>query len=599
MYDDKTNNLEKNWLVKSSTRILGPFTFSEITEHLRSKQISIIDEVRLPEGRWSYIREHSLFMEVVRQIRDDQDSSNEQTMTHSIAQHTQTNTATQLGSWNDDLTPPPTSQNPNPPPAPRSIFRDARDREIKDVTPLAEAPQKRSSRPTSANSYGSFEDSRLQDKLRQKTNIIRWMLTGAAVLVLCGVFVVLSQKNKKSSLGYDGLVAQALRYKSLGLYSKSLQSYLSAAKIKEPDTDFAVRMAPILISEDRQSLAGRRILERALGQEGRSRNELMDAYLGIAVSYIMDGDLKQAEDTLQKAIGYEPSNVSALLNLAIIELKKGNYALARAGFDRIHANDPNSVLALFGSSLATIEFAKTQSDNSRLLKLIADIKASFQRTSFLRQELLIFQIYAQNLLGDVNGANRTVAQFLNQAPGQAKKFVYPLTVEWRFSQWDYIDKYCKEIYEKQPSHPELKSLRAVCLMEINRDADALKLITEALAEAPKNPYVLATQASYLTKLRRQSEAAAVLRTPELADLPIKNLLSGELCIIAQDAACAQRAFDKVYRNEQKNAAALYGLAWSVLQKKDRPAAYNYIRAGLQHEPGYLPLLELRDQLESE
>lgn len=587
------NSTEKNWLVKSSTRILGPFTLGEVTEHLRSKQISIIDEVRQPEGRWSYIRENKLFMDIVRNIREEQDSHSEQTMTQSIAQHTAI-TRTDVIHMTDDLTPTPVPPNLDltPPPVQRET--------MKDVTPAVEPVNMRSvAAPAAAKSYGASGDSRLQGKIRQKSNVIRWSMIVAAVAVAGIVIFGLSQKDKKKSMGYEELMGQAIRYKTLGLYEKSLQAYLKASKLKEPDAESQVQMASVLISEDRQSLLGRRILERALVQEGRSRAEIVDAYLGIAVSYMMDGDLKQAEDTLQKAIGHEPFNISALLNLAIIQQKKGNYSEAMRDFDGIYRKNPQSVLALFGRALSTVEYAKANSDSNALLALIRDIKANVQKTGYLRQELLLFVVYAQSLLGDVDGVNQSVVQFLNQMPGQARNYTHPLHVEWRFTQWDYLEKYCAEVYQKQTPHPELKALRAVCLMEVNRDSDAAKLLQEGLAEAPKDPYVLATQASYLAKIGRLPEATTILKMPELQTLSVKNLLLGDICINTQDVSCAQTAYTQIYNQDQKSATALYGLAWVVMRNNDRTSAYDYVRAGLQSEPNFLPLLELRDQLEYE
>lgn len=585
------NTTDKNWLVKSSTRILGPFSLSEVTEHLKSKQVSIIDEVRQPDGRWSYIRENKLFMEIVRNIREEQDAHSEQTMTQSIAQHTMTKTDALQVSDDQTLTPVPMNLDLTPPPV--------REPNLKDVTPLVETPMTRSVSATTAKSYGATGDSRVQGKIRQKSNVWRWSMIVTAVVVAVVVTFMLSQKDKKKSMGYEELMSQAIRYKSLGLYERSLQAYLKATKLKEPDPEAQVQMAPILISEDRQSLLGRRVLERALVQEGRSRAEIVEAYLGIAVSYMMDGDLKQAEDTLQKAIGHEPFNLSALLDLAIIQLKKGNYGEAMGDFDAIYRKNPQSVLALFGRSLSTVEYAKTHSDNGILQALVRDIRTNSQKTAYLRQELLLFQIYAQSLLGDVDGVNQSVVRFLNQMPGQARNYIHPLQVEWRFTQWDYLEKYCAEIYQKQVPNPELKALRAVCLMEVNRDAEAAKLLQEALAEAPKDPYVLSTQASYLAKSGRLPEASTILKLPELSTLAVKNLLAGDICISTQDVACAQTAYTQAYNQDKNNANAIYGLAWVMMQTKDRSSAYTYVRAGLQAEPNFLPLLELRDQLEYE
>ena len=43
------------WLVKSSKRILGPFSISEIENLLRTKEISITDEVIAPNSRWKVL----------------------------------------------------------------------------------------------------------------------------------------------------------------------------------------------------------------------------------------------------------------------------------------------------------------------------------------------------------------------------------------------------------------------------------------------------------------------------------------------------------------------------------------------------------------
>lgn len=586
--DNLTNSTEKNWLVKSSTRILGPFTLVEVTEQLRTKQVSIIDEVRLPEGRWSYIRENKLFMDIVKNIREEQDSHSEQTMTQSIAHHTMTRT--DFVPVTDDLTPTPVPHlDITPPPV----------RDFKDVTPVVQTPANRTTSTGAAKSYGSSGDSRLQGKIREKSNLLRWGMLAATVAIVGGVAFMLLQKDKSKSLGYEGLMNQALRYKSLGLYEKSLDSYQRASKLKEPDAETQIQMASVLISEDRQSLMGRRILERALVQDNRSRTEIVDAYLGIAVSYMMDGDLKQAEDTLQKAIGHEPFNISALLNLAIIQLKKGNYGEAMREFDTIHRKNPTSVLALFGKAMAAVEYAQNANDLSFLNQLVGDIKANIQKTGYLRQELLLFLVYAQSLMGDVDGVNSAVVQFLAEMPGQARNYIRPLQVEWRFTQWDYLEKYCAEAFRKQPPHAELKALRSICLMEVNRDSDASKVLQEALAEAPKDPYVLLTQASYLSKVGRLPEALGILKMPELSQISVKNLLMGDICIMTQDMGCAQASYTHIYSTDKRSAPTLYGLAWVMMKNNNRPMAYDYVRAGLQAEPNYLPLLELRDQLESE
>lgn len=592
---DEAANSDKNWLVKSSTRILGPFTAEELAQHLKTKQISIIDEIRQPHGRWSYIRENHGFMEIIRAIREEQDANGENTMTHSIAQHTSTKTDALAEYREDTLTPPPDSDLTPIPDRMRSSVPG-----LKDVTPMAERPLNRSNASaTPPKVYGSSQDSGMQARMRQQSEKMRWAMIAVTVIAALVVVFMVTRKEQKKGGSFSELISQAIRYKNLGLYEKSLASYQRAVKLQEPDAETIVQMAPVLISEDRQTLMGRRVLESALGKEGRSRGETVEALLGIAVSYMMDGDLKQAEDTLQKAIGNEPFNVAALINMAIIQLKKGNYQQAMRDFDSIHRKNPQSVLALFGRAMATMEYSRRLNDLNPLPLLVRDIRSSVAKTAYLRQELLLFQVAAQSLLGDVDGVNQGVVQFLNQLSGQAKNYVHPLTMDWRFTQWDYLEKFCADIFQKYSTNPEVKALRSVCMMEINRDSDAAKLLLEAMSEAPKDPYVLVTQAGYLVKIGRIPEAKSLLKMPELSTLNSRHLLVGHICIDSQDVACAQNAFAMAYANDRMNASAAYGLAWVKMRSNDRSAAYEYVRAGLQSESNYLPLLDLRDQLEYE
>ncbi|QLY26116.1 lipopolysaccharide assembly protein LapB [Bdellovibrio sp. KM01] len=579
----EVSNTDKVWLIKSSTRILGPFSVDEVATLLKSRQVSIIDEIRLPSGRWSYIRENQRFMDIVRSIREEQDNAPENTMTQSIPHNTTfTKTEPTVDPDEQTLTPVP---NHSP--------------QMKDVSFASERAVNKSAIPASGVSYGTSNDARVQNKIRQQSNVLRWAVMGVAAIAVLAIYVTLGHRDSTHNVNYDELISRAIRYKSVGLYDKSLQAYKAASSIKEPDLDTQIQMAPVLISEDRQTLQGRRILEKAIVQENRQRSELVDAYLGIAVSYMMDGDLKEAENTLQKAIGHEPFNISARLNLAIVEMKKGNYKEAMHKFEHVLSKDPTNVMALYGRSMAAMEVAKTSSDLSFLKPLVSDLQTVLKKTNLLRQELSLFLIYSYNLLGDVDAMNQAIVKFLNETPGVSNLYTHSLSVDWRFTQWDYLEKYCSEVYNKSVPSAELKAVRALCLMEVNRDTDADKLLREAVSEGPKDPYVLAAQAAYLKKTGRAPEALAVLKMPEVMSLPVRDRLVGDICMSTHDVNCAQAAFTKMYERNNTSAAALYGLAWVVIKRKDRNSAYNYVRAGLQSEPTFIPLLEMRDQLEAD
>lgn len=58
-----------NWLVRSSGRILGPFSDAELEEKILRKEISIIDEISTPWQRWNFVREFPMFYDAVEKVR--------------------------------------------------------------------------------------------------------------------------------------------------------------------------------------------------------------------------------------------------------------------------------------------------------------------------------------------------------------------------------------------------------------------------------------------------------------------------------------------------------------------------------------------------
>src|SRR4051812_45500802 len=95
---------EKNWLIKSSSKIIGPYSATEVAQLLIKKHISIIDEVRQPRGRWAYIRETPIFSEIVHNLRSEQANSAEETASMLA---TQTLSRTDLVPTLPELTPTP------------------------------------------------------------------------------------------------------------------------------------------------------------------------------------------------------------------------------------------------------------------------------------------------------------------------------------------------------------------------------------------------------------------------------------------------------------------------------------------------------------
>jgi tetratricopeptide (TPR) repeat protein len=634
MIGPENNPLAKNWLVKSSTKILGPFTREEVLNLLTHRQITIIDEIRQPEGRWNYIRENRHFKEIVKNLRYEDDHSREDTMTSTMTsaalQATQTMTITKTeNSEAEEFTVTPLVP-PKAPPGANAT--------IKDVTPTPESEALAASRAVAraaagTKRFGNLQDQRVQNKIQKQNVFLRTILLG--IVACAALFLVYNytRKDRRSDQGYTQLLASALRYKELGLYERALESYKKAAAIKEPDLESQFQMAFLLISQDRQSLIGRRIIERASLKEGRSRNDIIQGHLGIALSYMMEGDFSQADTHFQKALSFDGNNTAAKFNQATILFKKGNFAQALEGYEAL--SSPTSSLypvVLLYRAMALVELTNSASSTEptptpavqatpsesvsllpdtsggenldlppaqleRQYKLIREIKGFTQKSHFLRKELLLMLSYLGQMSKDSATMQSSMQLFLEEPYNFSSFFVKDPTLDWRNAEWDYLEKYCNEFYNADPTAANMKPVRAVCLLESNRDMEATKFIDEALAADPKKPSSLKAQAVYLWKLGRVGEAKLLLQNSELKQDRLALYIIGDACTNAKDIPCAETAYNRLDKKDPTDVIPSFGMARLKVQQKDKIQAMGFIKTGLERESNFIPLIELREKLE--
>lgn len=584
--NESSLSTEKNWLIRSSTRILGPYTIDEVTALLAGKQISIIDEIRQPNVRWSYIRENRKFLDLVKNLRREEDNAVDNTVTSASTVTSHTSFTKTDAITDDDFTPTPIVSSD-------SFLRQQSG--MKDVTASA---TKMPAKPAKIPTPKPMRSPQAEVRLSKSVKHFKLAITGMGLIVLAYMGWTSLRKTQQVVSGAEELIPLVSRYKDLGLYEKAIEAYKKIQSSREPNFELQYIVAPLLISEDRQSLLGRRILEKAIVTEGRSRYDLMSAHIGIALTYMQEGELKEAENYLQKAMTFEPNNFEAQVNMAIILIKKGSYVDGARALDGLAKKQADSLILLGLRAIAWIEAAKVNVDTSALQEVMDDIKKRFNGENYMRQELSLLQMKLAQVVGDTTSYNEALRVFLSQQPLQASRFLHALFIDWRMMDWNYIEKYCAEALSGKLNSYQ-KAARAICLMEVNRDDEASRLLTEAITENPRDPSLLAIEAAYLNKIKRVTEASALLKMPEVASLSIAMQIAGRICMQNNSKECASTHFKNLYQKDKRNIYALHGLAWLAMQDKDRKKAYEFVKAGLQAEPGYLPLVELRDELESQ
>lgn len=582
----------KTWLVKSSTRILGPFTRDEVMTLLSRRQVTIIDEIRQPDGRWNYIRENHHFKEIVKGLRYEDDHSREDTMTSTATVGTVTFTKTESPVVPDEFTPTPVTPSKSPP--------DRSNSSLRDVTPKVVSDSVNSKNiPSTIKTYGNVNDQRVQAKIQQQNVLLRTILFAIVFVVVVFAGYSFFRKEKRFDMNYEQLISASLRYKEMGLYQKSLENYKKAAALREPDLESQFQMIFLLINEDRQSLNGRRIIERSLFKEGRTRSEIIDGHLGMALSYMMEGDLRQAEDYIQKTLGFDANNEAAKINQAVILLKKGNYSQALNSFESLTKGDALGYpLILLGKTISLIELSKSGPNKERLVAGINEIKSYLGRSHFLYKELSMLLIYLNHLNQDPAGELDAIMAFMDEPYYATKLYSKNLTLDWRNSDWDFLERYCSDLYNLNKGSGRMKAVRAMCLIESNRDMEASKFIDEAIAQEPKQVTSVQAQASYLTKLGRTKEAHILYQNSEFKQTRLALYTKADACLLTKDYSCAEEAYRMLLQLDYGDVIAHSGLAKISLDNNDRVKAQAEIKAGFESEANFVPLIEIREKLES-
>ncbi len=570
---------EKNWLVKSSSKIIGPFSAIEVAKGIIKKHISIIDEVRQPQSRWVYIRENSIFSEVVQGLRHEQSTHVEETM--NTAHNTQTLSRTDWAPT-EVGTPTPTKTDP-------ILF--------KDVTPVAGAPTTSAIKQNSpAPSFGTLNDQRVHTQMEKKSRSIGALIWTVTFLLTSIIGFVIFKKVYKEGKGYDNNIRQALHFNHILLHEKSVDFFHRAQEIREPDQATSIQVALPVLQIDRNSLWARKVFESELSRVGITRQENSDAFIGIGLSHAIDGDLKIAQDFFRKALATDPDNLAANINLAFTYLKKGDFGLALNIFNSIKPPAEYRSHVTFGIAALAAE-----SQNYSHKEVQKELKDYLQIARPLRKEIGILLGYLQMVDKNQEGLNATIASLISMPLQESADFTFEPRLDRRIVEWEYLERFCHLIFQNQGATALGKSFRALCYLEENRDVEAKKWIDQALAQEPKNEMAMLTQAHFLIKNRRRQEAATLLRSPELKKFPVTSLLLGKVCQDLNDQQCALENFRKAYLQNSNDVTRIDPWA-RINQSKEKEKlakTWDLVKRGLELQPQYKPLIELRDQLENE
>lgn len=573
---------EKLWMVKSSGRILGPYTKSEISDLLRTREVVVLDEVLKPTRRWMHIRDEAAFAKIVEELRHENLHEKTDDTTAEMGSSTVSSTEP-IDQMSDDLTEE----------IGINLTQDAEFVELSDI-PVNEKKEESKPRDGYA-SYGLSSDPNVK-KRAQKSTQLMWVLTLVIIFGVVGFigykqYVIGPQQQQKISADYVTEGKEALM---LGRYQEALQSFKKANTLAPNNTNIYVYLGPLLIQLEGQTVMGKRMLTMALESEGAYK---LQAWTGIGLAEMANGDLSRAEQAFDRALQLDPTYFPALINLGVIAQNRGEHLQSknylRAAVDK-GATEGEAYLLLAQSHIYQAESENTEEELSQAQQVIQDYLESgydyLQEANFLSS-------YISFLNKDFQRADLKINNLLDVDPQLTQDHYHTLFTNKERTSWEHFLKWCQQMTGEMPASARISGLQSLCLLNAGQKMEAKKVIDAAVAQEPKDPLVQALYAHVLQKNGLNEESSVALGKASQFD--VKNeyklplILQARFCQEQGDWACAQENWTDLLSIDSASLPAIVGLAQVHFKNQDLSEAEKLLQRGLKLSPQYKPLMQLK------
>lgn len=576
-------------------------TTDEVTIGIRNKEIVIIDEIVSPMSRWRLVRDEPRFESVVEEVRRGQMNSREDT---EIQGHTQT------GSQPGVVVPLPS--------APAVAAAEARDAEIPvDQSEVVDAEftdevARPKARPSPFNNdlrqYGV--QSAAGDYPR-RTGLIKLAWLGATAAMGCALAYYFNNSSHRSGndpqpatpVGYEGLVHDANLAWDHGDFPAALKFYRQANQTRANRPEVVVRLAPLMIQLEAETVAAKRLLTETLAGASEADNQMKSQIeTGLGLAAAASEDYAEADAHFRVALNLVPGAFAPMLNSGTVSYlaKAEPEAIRRYSFAGEHA------AALLMGALAMIK-----SDSSATGRKAADllINRSVQKFPDFRQEGLVLSAWLKLEGGNRKGALIDVRSALDIDPDQTNDHWHDPLLYFEPIRWKALTSYCRRLSDEL-KFSTARALYGLCIFKAGDRDEAANLVTQAMAQDPENSLLQSVQAYLLYSAGRLEDARSSLRFAARAETPpLALLVRARACARIGDMGCAESAWRELMAHDPNSLAALTGLADILLQRSqkdrlgqssskqkraDRETAAELLARARNLSPTYRPLIVLSE-----
>jgi tetratricopeptide (TPR) repeat protein len=563
-----TVNPNDQWLIKSAGRVMGPFKLNEVTTGLHLKHFTVLDEISLPYGRWILIRDEPALQEAIKDVRKKEDFV-ERTVTQTEnMSKSQTITANYVHMQEEQFE----SAGPGSPP-PLS-----REQRIRQDLQMSSDPQ-------------------VKAMVKKRAMVLPLFIVVLILVFSGGAYFFLNKKGGAGNNASESLMLQVLNYKGQGLYEKAIDLLNKIKANDKNNTEAEVEAAFIQIGQYSQTLVGRRTLEKYESKYDDAKYG-PQLFTSVALSYLLEGDWKNADENLQKALKLDPQFTPAIHNNGVLNYRSGQYEKAEKDFENIISANPNNPYILLGSALSSLEVHRKGGSPVRIMPVLVQLLDSYLKDNFdLEQEILMAQAYIYTQINNAKARASVIARMLNGDLDSGRNHKFDILFDKSVVGWKNLLPYCQVVYESAQRDPLNKSLWAYCLYRAGNDIDSRKAIYEVVAENPTHPQASYVK-SYLMNILGQAAEAKVTLNTALADKNNKGalMLRANFCEQEHNEACVADVLMQLLDTDPRLINGYVGLAKLETRKGNKKGALEWVNRGMGLTSTYLPLLELKNSL---
>jgi tetratricopeptide (TPR) repeat protein len=344
---------------------------------------------------------------------------------------------------------------------------------------------------------------------------------------------------------------------------------------------------------------GRRLLAMTIAQR---RPEVKQAYTGMGVADLTDGQLDSAQDNFDKALAIDSGYVPAMVNSAIVALQRGDYARAKnlslKALQAVPAQG-EALLALAQAQLYLYKGNGSLAELGQVAKRLKDFRTNYWDYA---SEIGFYGLYFDFLRQDRYLEDK-LREYLDTDPSLTVDHRHNVFIFKGHTQWKILGRLCEQMGEKLGESARMSALLASCFSHEGRWDRARRSIEKSVQQSPKDALIQAWFSYVLRESSEANQASVVLghasefnRKGEYV-LPI--LLQARFCAVSGDIACARESWQRIYERDLDNLPAVSGLAWANARRGNHTESLKLLDKGLKISPDYIPLLQLRQKAESE